>query len=158
MTIRRQHVVDVVLWVFALFLAWVFFRQGVAKFSDTSGWARAFRVWHFPVWFRVVIGVAETNAALLLLTRRTAFAGALVIIAVMIGGMGTHALGFPQRPRGRSRPVPALVHGGVRAAVRRTAWGEGGPFLVRSHLRRHALGAADARRIREALPVVINTS
>jgi putative oxidoreductase len=87
---RRQLVLDVVLWVFALFLAWVFIRQGIAKFSDTSGWARAFRVWHFPVWFRVSIGVIETTAALLLLTRRTAFAGAVMIIVVMIGAMATH--------------------------------------------------------------------
>ena len=87
---RRQLVLDLILWVFALFLAWVFIRQGIAKFSDTSGWARAFRVWHFPVWFRVLIGLIETSAALLLLTRRTAFAGAIMIIVVMIGAMGTH--------------------------------------------------------------------
>lgn len=87
---RRQMVLDGVLWVFALFLAWVFIRQGYAKFSDTSGWARAFRVWHFPDWFRTAIGVAETSAALLLLTRRTAFAGAAIIIVVMLGAMGTH--------------------------------------------------------------------
>ncbi|MGH7615460.1 MAG: DoxX family protein [Gemmatimonadales bacterium] len=87
---RRQVVMDVGLWVFALFLAWVFARQGIAKFSDESGWARAFRFWHFPVWFRLCVGVAETAAALLLLSRRTATAGAMIIIAVMIGAMGTH--------------------------------------------------------------------
>lgn len=87
---RRRVVLDVVLWVFALFLAWVFIRQGIAKFSDTSGWAQAFRQWHFPVWFRVCIGIAETTAAVLLLSRRTAFAGAIIIIAVMLGAMGTH--------------------------------------------------------------------
>ena len=87
---RRQLALDIVLWVCALFLAWVFMRQGYAKFSDSSGWARAFRVWHFPVWFRVLIGVAETSAAVLLLTRRTALAGALIIIVVMIGAMATH--------------------------------------------------------------------
>jgi len=87
---RRKVLIDVVLWVFALFLAWIFVRQGTAKFSDTSGWARAFRVWHYPVWFRVAVGVAETAAAGLLLTRRTAFAGAIIIVAVMIGAMGTH--------------------------------------------------------------------
>jgi uncharacterized membrane protein YphA (DoxX/SURF4 family) len=87
---RRQIALEGVLWVFALFLAWVFIRQGIAKFSDTSGWARAFRVWHFPVWFRVLIGVLETSAAVLLLTTRTAFAGAVIIVVVMIGAMGTH--------------------------------------------------------------------
>jgi putative oxidoreductase len=87
---RRAVALEVVLWVFALFLAWVFIRQGWAKFDDTSGWARAFRVWHFPVWFRILIGVLETSAALLLLWKRTAFAGAVIIIVVMLGAMGTH--------------------------------------------------------------------
>lgn len=90
MATRREIALEIVLWVFALFLAWVFIRQGVAKFSDTSGWARAFRVWHFPDWFRILIGVLETSAALLLLTRRTAFAGAIIIIVVMLGAMATH--------------------------------------------------------------------
>jgi putative oxidoreductase len=87
---RKEIAFEVVLWVFALFLAWVFIRQGIAKFDDTSGWARAFRTWHFPVWFRILIGVLETSAALLLLWKRTAFAGAIIIIVVMLGAMGTH--------------------------------------------------------------------
>ena len=87
---RRAIAIDIVLWVFALFLAWVFIRQGLAKFDDASGWARAFRAWHFPVWFRILIGVLETSAAVLLLTRRTAFAGAVIIIVVMLGAMATH--------------------------------------------------------------------
>ena len=87
---RRARIIDVVLWIFALFLAWIFIRQGWSKFSDSSGWARAFRAWHFPVWFRVMIGVIETSASLLLLTRRTAFAGAIMIVVVMIGAMATH--------------------------------------------------------------------
>jgi uncharacterized membrane protein YphA (DoxX/SURF4 family) len=81
---------DLALWVPTLFLAYVFARQGVGKFSDTSGWARAFAVWHFPVWFRIFIGSCETAAAILLLTRRTASAGAAMIALVMLGGMGTH--------------------------------------------------------------------
>jgi putative oxidoreductase len=86
----RKIAVEIVLWVFALFLAWVFIRQGLAKFDDASGWSRAFRTWHFPVWFRILIGVLETSAALLLLWKRTAFAGAIIIIVVMLGAMGTH--------------------------------------------------------------------
>ena len=90
MASRRDMAIEVLLWVFALFLAWVFIRQGVAKFDDASGWARAFQAWHFPVWFRMLIGVLETLAALLLLWRRTAFAGAVIIIVIMLGAMGTH--------------------------------------------------------------------
>jgi putative oxidoreductase len=86
----RKVALEIVLWVFAAFLAWVFIRQGVAKFDDSSGWSRAFRTWHFPVWFRILIGVLETSAAGLLLWKRTAFAGAIIIIVVMLGAMGTH--------------------------------------------------------------------
>jgi uncharacterized membrane protein YphA (DoxX/SURF4 family) len=87
---RRRIALEAVLWLFTFFLVWVFARQGVAKFSDESGWARAFRFWHFPVWFRIAVGIAETAATLLLLWKRTAAAGAVVIIAVMLGAMGTH--------------------------------------------------------------------
>ena len=87
---RKEIALEVVLWVFALFLAWVFIRQGFAKFDDNSGWARAFRTWHFPVWFRILIGMLETIAALCLLWKRTAFAGAIIIMVVMLGAMGTH--------------------------------------------------------------------
>jgi putative oxidoreductase len=90
MASRKEIALEVVLWVFALFLAWVFLRQGIAKFDETSGWARAFRTWHFPVWFRILIGVLETSAAALLLWKRTAFAGAVIIMVVMLGAMGTH--------------------------------------------------------------------
>ena len=87
---RKELALEIVLWVFALFLAWVFIRQGFAKFDDNSGWARAFRTWHFPVWFRILIGMLETIAALCLLWKRTAFAGAIIIMVVMLGAMGTH--------------------------------------------------------------------
>ena len=81
---------DIVLWLITAFLVYVFLRQGWAKFSDSSGWARAFAAWKYPVWFRILIGVLETSGALLLLTRRTAPIGAAMIAVVMLGGMGTH--------------------------------------------------------------------
>lgn len=121
---RRQLVLDVVLWVFALFLVWVFFRQGVAKFSDTSGWARAFRAWHFPDWFRIMIGVLETSAAALLLSRRTAFAGAIIIVVVMLGAMGTHV--YWGRPGQVTSEVLPLLLATLVAVGRRKAF-----FLTR---------------------------
>ncbi|MGH7725318.1 MAG: DoxX family protein [Candidatus Eiseniibacteriota bacterium] len=81
---------NLALWVVSAFLVYVFVPQGLAKFSDSSGWARAFAGWHYPVWFRILIGIIETGAALLLLTRRTASIGAAMIAVVMLGGMGTH--------------------------------------------------------------------
>jgi uncharacterized membrane protein YphA (DoxX/SURF4 family) len=79
-------------WAPALFLAYIFFVQGAAKFSDTSGWARAFQHWGYPDWFRYTIGFAEILAATLLLWGRTAPVGAMLVIALMLGGVGTHVV------------------------------------------------------------------
>ena len=81
---------EAVLWLITVFLAYVFVRQGISKFSNDSGWARAFRTWHYPDWFRILIGVVEVSAAVLLFIRRFAFVGAVMIIIVMLGGMATH--------------------------------------------------------------------
>ena len=98
---------DLALWVPTLFLAWVFLQQGTSKFSDESGWARAFAIWRFPVWFRILIGVCETAAAILLLIRRTAPIGAALIALVMLGGMGTHI--YWHNPRQVTSEVLPLV-------------------------------------------------
>ena len=97
---------DFVLWIPTLFLVYVFARQGAAKFSDTSGWARAFAVWHYPVWFRILVGACEVIAAILLLTRRTASIGAALIALVMLGGMGTHVYrGHPEQVTSEALPL-----------------------------------------------------
>src|SRR5262245_23681404 len=97
---------DLALWAVALFLVFIFAQQGPAKFSDSSGWARAFAGWHYPVWFRILIGVVETLAAALLLTRRTAPIGATLIALVMLGGMGTHIYwGRPQQVTSEMVPL-----------------------------------------------------
>jgi len=116
----RRVVIDVFLWIVALFLAYVFVRQGTAKFSESSGWAQAFRVWHFPVWFRLCVGAAETVAALLLLTRRTAAGGALVIMVIMLGAMGTHI--WWQHPRQVTSELFPLTLATIVAVGRRRAF------------------------------------
>src|SRR4030095_5365607 len=87
---RKRFWWSVLLWVPSLFLVNVFARQGLSKFDDTSGWRRAFTAWLFPVWFRVLVGVWEVSAAILLLVPPVAPIGAAMIAAVMLGGMGTH--------------------------------------------------------------------
>jgi uncharacterized membrane protein YphA (DoxX/SURF4 family) len=77
-------------WIPTLFLVFVFAPQAWNKLSDTGGWAVAFRHWGYPAWFRILIGFVETAAALLLLWPRAAVIGAALIIAVMLGGTGTH--------------------------------------------------------------------
>jgi hypothetical protein len=77
-------------WIPTLFLLFVFLPQAWNKWSDTGGWGIAFRHWGYPTWFRIMIGFVETGAAILLLWHRTAILGAALIIAVMLGGTGTH--------------------------------------------------------------------
>lgn len=92
--VNRVRVIKVLklagVWVPALLLVSVFAKQGWSKFSDTSGWAVAFRHWGYPDWFRVTIGVIEVTASACLLWGRTAPWGAMMIVVVMLGGMGTH--------------------------------------------------------------------
>ena len=80
----------VLLWVMTLMLAFAFIAQGINKFPDHGGWARAFANWHFPVWFRYFIGVVELAAGVMILWPRTAPVAAAMIVVVMLGGMATH--------------------------------------------------------------------
>jgi len=80
------------LWIPVVLLLFIFLPQGSAKFSDSSGWATAFRHWGYPDWFRITIGVIELGGVLMLLWPRTAAIGAAAIICVMLGGMATHLL------------------------------------------------------------------
>ena len=123
MTAKRWA--DLALWLPTVFLMWVFVQQGSAKFSDTSGWAKAFAVWHFPVWFRVLIGCMEISGAVLLVTRRTAPLGAALIAVVMLGAMGTHiSRGHPEQVTSEVVPLTmALIVGIGRLRHLRTWWG-----------------------------------
>ena len=99
-------VLEVLLWALSAMLIMVFVRAGWDKFDSSSGWARAFTFWGYPVWFRLLIGALEIGAALMLFWPRTAAYGAAAIIVVMVGGMGTHVF-IEHRP---SRVTSELLH------------------------------------------------
>jgi len=95
MSTRRPMIrvlITIARWLPAILLILIFAPQGWAKFSATSGWGVAFRHWGYPDWFRITIGCLELIACLLLLSGRAAAIGALIIIAVMLGAMGTHVV------------------------------------------------------------------
>jgi uncharacterized membrane protein YphA (DoxX/SURF4 family) len=118
MSAKRSAIArEVALWILSLFLAWVFVRQGFSKFSDDSGWARAFRAWHYPDWFRILIGVVEVSAAALLFVRRFALVGAVMIMVVMLGGMATHV--WWGRPRQVTSEVLPLTLAAIVAIGRK---------------------------------------
>jgi putative oxidoreductase len=105
------------MWIPAILLVLIFAPQGWSKFDDASGWARAFRHWGYPDWFRVLIGVIEVGAVPLLLLGRTAAFGAILIIVVMLGGMATHII-FDNGRHLTSEIVP-LVLASIVLTVRR---------------------------------------
>lgn len=107
----------VLLWALTGLLVWVFARAGWDKFDATSGWAKAFAFWGYPVWFRIVIGGLEIAAALLLLWPRTAAYGAAIIIVVMLGGMGTHVF-VEHRPARVTSELGQLVFSSIVLAGR----------------------------------------
>jgi putative oxidoreductase len=92
----RDRVMTIVktigLWIPVLLLLFIFLPQGWAKFSDSSGWATAFRHWGYPDWFRIAIGVIELVGVVTLLWPRIAAIGAASLACVMLGGMATHVL------------------------------------------------------------------
>ena len=77
-------------WLATILLATIFVPQGLNKFSETSGWARAFRHWGYPTWFRVAIGVIELLGVALLFWPRFARWGAVSLLVVMAGAWYTH--------------------------------------------------------------------
>jgi putative oxidoreductase len=105
-------------WIPALLLVLIFVPQGWSKFSDSSGWAKAFRFWGYPDWFRMLIGVMELSAAALLLLGRTAPFGALLVVIVMLGGMGTHLV-FDNGRHMQSEVVPLVLASIVLIARRK---------------------------------------
>ena len=83
---------EVAIWTLTLLLVLMFANAGIRKFFESGGWTVMFRRAGFPDWFRILIGVIEVAAAALLLVRRTAAYGAMTVIVVMIGALGTVAM------------------------------------------------------------------
>ena len=100
----------ILLWLVSAFLTFVFVNSGWPKFSNSSGWARAFTVWGYPVWFRLLVGVIEVAGGVLLLLPWTALYAALALAVIMLGAMGTHiADGHPAAVYHEALPLTLLV-------------------------------------------------
>ena len=116
-TVRKAATI-IGMWIPAILLILIFAPQGWSKFNDASGWAKAFRHWGYPDWFRVTIGVMEVGAVVLLALGRTAAFGAILIIVVMLGGMATHLI-FDGGRNMTSEVVPLVLASIVLVARRR---------------------------------------
>jgi putative oxidoreductase len=105
-------------WAIAIFLAVAFVASGVSKLEGASAvrWAERFRDWGYPAQARLVVGIFEILAGLGVLIPRWRRAASLVLGALMIGALCTHALHaeFP-------RILPTLVLGGLASLMYRSA-------------------------------------
>lgn len=106
-------------WLVRLPVVLVFLLIGATKFNnDPRGeWFRIFEKIGFGQWFRYFTGVIQVTGALLLLTKWTRTAGALLLVCTMIGAMivdvfVVHAIGFVLAPLVLMAAVIATWFGG----------------------------------------------
>lgn len=75
-------------------LALLFVMAGVQKVAGSKMHTEAFKKWGYPQWFRVVTGVIELGAAVLLIVgfwnETVTIIGAAILVAVGVGGIITH--------------------------------------------------------------------
>ena len=97
-------------WACAIFLAVAFLLVGTSKLAGASAlrWSERLTHWGYPASAQYVIGGFEVLGALGVLIPRCRRAAAAILVALMIGALGTHAVHaeFP-------RLIPPLVLGGL---------------------------------------------
>jgi putative oxidoreductase len=103
-----------VAWACAIFLAVAFLLVGASKLQGVSAmrWSERFAHWGYPASAQYVIGGLEILGGLGVLIPRWRRTAAAILVALMIGALGTHAVHgeFP-------RLIPPLVLGGLAILV-----------------------------------------
>ena len=99
-----------VMWACAIFLAVAFVFVAMLKLEGPSAirWSERFVHWGYPANAHYVVGVLEILGGLGVLVPKWRRAAAAILVALMIGALGTHAVHaeFP-------RLIPPLVLGGL---------------------------------------------
>jgi uncharacterized membrane protein YphA (DoxX/SURF4 family) len=88
--------------VLSVLMALMFIAGGIPKIIGVPDAVAGFAKYGYPDWFRVLIGVGEAGAGVLLLVPRLAWIGAGAIGVIMVGAAYTHAL----RATGEAHLVP----------------------------------------------------
>jgi uncharacterized membrane protein YphA (DoxX/SURF4 family) len=94
---RRALTKHVASWGLSVLLAVLFLIVGIPKIlGGQNHWVRAFEMFGYPVWFRIVVGTAETVCAIFLLVPATTILAAGALALLMIGAMYSQiAVGQP---------------------------------------------------------------
>jgi uncharacterized membrane protein YphA (DoxX/SURF4 family) len=80
----------VTVWLLQILLALLFLAASAGKVMGNPQIAEMFKVWGYPGWFLLAIGILELAGAVGLLIPRTAGLAALALIGIMIGAAYTH--------------------------------------------------------------------
>jgi putative oxidoreductase len=96
---------QIAVWVLSGILAFMFLFAGGFKLSGAQTAIENFARWGYPDWFRVVTGVIEVTAAVLVLIPRTSFYGASLIVPTMVGAVLTHVT----HAETRNIPLPLVL-------------------------------------------------
>ena len=84
----------IIAWILQGLLGAMFLMAGTGKVSGSNMHKEAFTKWGYPQWFRVVTGLVEIVAAVLLIFgywyESVALIGAAMLVAIGIGGVITH--------------------------------------------------------------------
>jgi putative oxidoreductase len=86
-TLSRKRTIAV--WVLSVVLSLGFIAAGITKLAGIPIQAQTFQQLGYPNWFMYFTGALETAAALAMLVPRYAVAGAVIIICVMVGAVGS---------------------------------------------------------------------
>ncbi len=100
--------------VLAGLLAFAFVGAASGKLMGAPEMVENFARWGYPSWFLYVTGAIEVVAAILIAVPKTRFFGASLLVATMIGGVGTHVIHGEY-----GAAIPALVLMSLSALV---AW------------------------------------
>lgn len=97
-------------WTCAVFLAIAFLFVGVSKLEGPSAmrWAERFAQWGYPANAQYVVGAFEILGGFGVLIPRWRRAAAAILVALMIGALGTHAVQAEF-----TRLIPPIVLGGL---------------------------------------------
>ena len=79
-----------ILWTVRILLALAFLAAGSSKLAGAAPMVATFEKIGIGQWFRYVTGGVEVSGAILLLIPMAGFAGALLLLATMIGATITH--------------------------------------------------------------------
>ena len=84
---------NVLVWAATIFLAFIFIMSGIAKLTAIEVWQERFvEQWGVPGWMVPITAVMEVIGGLLILAPKLAMYGGGLIVFVMIGAAGSHAM------------------------------------------------------------------